>query len=279
MKLHPVRHIGFTCAAVLLLLVMAAAIFAPWLPIASPYQQDLTYRLVPPIWDSTGTWIHPLGTDNLGRDMLSRIVYGARVSLAIGLVSVSLAAFIGTALGLAAGYYRGATDSAIMFVVNARLAIPIMLIALAIVALKGGTFGTLVLVLGLLLWDRFAVVVRGAVMQEKARDYVQAAKTFGCSDLYIMLREILPNISGPLIVVATFEVAHAILLEASLSFLGLGVEPPTPTWGTMMADGKDLIYFDAWAIGVPGVALFALLLLVNVIGDGFRRMLAREVQP
>jgi len=272
-----VRHAGLSLALAMLLLLAFAAVFAPWLPIADPFQQNLVGRLVPPAWYAAGTHAHWLGTDNLGRDILSRIVYGARVSLAIGLVSVALAACIGTTLGLVAGYYRGAADAAIMFFVNARLAIPIMLIALAIVALKGGTFGTLVLVLGLLLWDRFAVVVRGAVMQETSRDYVQAAKTFGCSDLYILLREILPNISGPLIVVATFEVAHAILLEASLSFLGLGVAPPTPTWGTMMSEGKDLIYFDAWAIGVPGAALFGLLLLVNVIGDGFRRMLAREV--
>ena len=180
-------------------------------------------------------------------------------------------------LGLVGGYFGGRIDAIVLFAINVRLGIPIMLVALAVVAVRGGTLGTLILILGGLLWDRFAVVVRSATIRETAKEYVQASRTFGSSHVYIMLWEILPNVAGPLIVVATFEVAHAILLEASLSFLGLGVSPPTPTWGTMMSEGKDLIFFDAWVIALPGAALFGLLLIVNVIGDQLRDILARDM--
>jgi peptide/nickel transport system permease protein len=223
-----------------------------------------------------GTWEHPLGTDHLGRDYLSRLLYGARISLLIGFGTALVSGIIGTAMGVAAGYFGGRVDMVVTFLVTVRLAMPVVLVALAVVALVGSSLQVVILVLGLLLWDRFAVVMRASTMQVRAMDYVTAARAVGCPTWWIVAREIMPNIMNNLIVVATLEMAHAILLEAALSFLGLGVQPPTPSWGLMVSEGRDMLLFDPWLITIPGVALFVLVLAINLLGDGVRDLSAPE---
>lgn len=269
-------HHSVLFAGAILVLILLMAVFAPLLAPYDPYAQDLTNRLIPPVWFDGGSWAHMLGTDNLGRDYASRIIYGARVSLLIGFFTAIVSGIIGSALGITAGYFGGRTDSVITFIITTRLSMPVVLVALAVVAVIGGSLLVVISVLGLLLWDRYAVVMRSATMQVRALDYVAAAQAIGCSTPRLILSEILPNVLNSLIVVATFEMAHAILLEAALSFLGLGVQPPTPSWGLMIAEGKEQLLFDPWVITVPGIALSILVLAVNMLGDGIRDVTAPE---
>jgi peptide/nickel transport system permease protein len=270
------KHKGLLLGGVVLLAVVAIAFLAPLLAPYDPYHQDLAARLAKPVWQAKGSWAHPLGTDNLGRDYLSRMLYGSRISLLIGFCTVVVSSLIGSTLGIVAGYFGGRTDLAVMFVITLRLSLPIVLVALAVVALMGSSTWVVVGVLGLLLWDRFAVVTRAATQQVRRQDYVTAARAAGCSPLRILLTEILPNIVNVLIVVATVEMANAILLEAALSFLGLGVQPPVPSWGLMVSEGKNFMFFDAWLITIPGLALFMLVLSINLLGDGIRDVTAPE---
>ena len=254
----------------LLAVILLAALFAPVLAPHDPIAQDLTRRILPPFWQPGSNPDHLLGTDHLGRDYLSRLLYGARVSLAIGLGVTLCAGVIGTMLGLVAGYFGGRVDMLVSFVITTRLSLPIVLVALAAVALGGASLQTLAIVLSLLLWDRFAVVVRSSAQGLANREFVQATRSFGASHLHVMLKAILPNLRNTLIVVATLEVANVILLEAALSFLGLGARPPTPSWGLMIAEGREQILFDPWLIALPGSALCLLILAVNLLGDGVR---------
>jgi len=258
------------------LAIVLMALLAPWLAPHDPLAQDLGNRLVPPIWHDKGTWEHVLGTDHFGRDYLSRIMYGARISLVIGIGAMLISGVIGTTLGVVAGYFGGRVDMLITFVITTRLAMPVILIALAVVALIGSSLQIVIMVLGFLIWDRFAVVMRSATQQVRNLEYVAAAKAAGCSTLRIVLTEIMPNIVNSLIVVATVEVAHAIILEAALSFLGLGVQPPLPSWGLMISEGKGMMFFQPWVIAIPGTALFVLILSVNMLGDGIRDVTAPE---
>jgi peptide/nickel transport system permease protein len=269
-------HTAFLIGAGVLLVILIVALTAPLLAPHDPYAQDLARRLLPPIWHETGSWAHPLGTDQLGRDYLSRLIYGTRISLLIGLSAMAMSAVIGASLGLTAGYFGGRVDLVITFIITTRLAMPVVLVALAVAALAGSSLKIVILVLGLLLWDRFAVVTRSTTMQVRALDYVAAAQAVGCSTLRIVLTEILPNIANALIVVATLEMAQAILLEAALSFLGLGVQAPLPSWGLMVAEGKEYMFFTPWVITIPGVALFILVLAINLLGDGVRDLTAPE---
>ena len=270
--------IGFSILASICLL----AALAPLVTWHGPLDQDIVNRRLPPIWhgwfwdNAKATWDHPLGTDKLGRDYWSRLVYGARVSILIGTCVTLLSAIIGLTLGVTAGYFGGRVDMAISFIVTTRLALPVILVALATVALLNSSLLVLTIVLGLLLWDRFAVVARSATLQIRSLEYVMAAKAIGCSTPRIILSEVLPNITAPLIVIATIQMAAAILYEAALSFLGLGVQPPTPSWGLMLAEAKDEIFFAPWMITLPGMALFVLLLSINLLGDGIRDMTAPE---
>ena len=267
---------AFMIGAVVLAMMVVMALAAPLVAPHDPYAQDLTRRLIPPIWHAKGDWQHLFGTDKLGRDYLSRLIWGARISMLIGLLTVAISGLIGTALGVAAGYFGGRTDAVISYVITTRLALPVVLVALAASAFVGSSLEMVILVLGLLLWDRFAVVTRTATLQVVHADYVAAAQAIGCSTPRILLSEILPNILNPLIVVATLEIAHAILLEAALSFLGLGVQPPLPSWGLMIAEGKQYMFFSAWVIAIPGVALMSLVLAINLLGDGLRDVTAPE---
>jgi peptide/nickel transport system permease protein len=269
-------HRGVMIGGGVLTVIVLMAALAPVLAPGDPYEQDLLARLAKPVWMAKGTWEHPLGTDKLGRDYATRLMYGAQISLLIGIVAAAISGIIGTVMGVAAGYFGGRVDMVVTYLVQVRLSVPVILVSLAVVALIGGSLQVVILVLGFLLWDRFAVVMRASTMQIREMDYVVAARAVGCSTLRILASEIMPNIVNNLIVVATLEMAHAILLEAALSFLGLGVQPPTPSWGLMIAEGKDYILFDAWLIAIPGVALFLLVLAINLLGDGIRDVTAPE---
>jgi peptide/nickel transport system permease protein len=257
-------------------LIAAIALLAPVLAPHDPYAQDLTKRLIPPLWYPKGDWLHPLGTDNLGRDYLSRTLYGARISLLIGMSVMVISGLIGTTMGLVAGYFGGRVDLLITFLITTRLAMPVILFALAVVALLGGSLLVVILTLGLLKWDRFAVVMRSATQQTRSLDYVAAAEAAGASTARIVLGEVLPNIAPHLIVVATVEAASAILLEAALSFLGLGVQPPLPSWGLMIAEAKAYMFFSFWLIAIPGTALALLVFGINLAGDGLRDAIAPD---
>lgn len=269
---------GLIVAAVALGLITLMAIFAPLIAPHDPYTQILDDRLIPPAFVDAemSDPRYVLGTDNLGRDYLSRLIYGARISLLIGLLTVLVSGVIGTVMGVAAGYFGGRVDTVVSFLITTRLSLPVVMVALAVVAVAGGSLQVVVLVLGLLLWDRFAVVMRSATMQLRNLEYVAAARSVGCSTPRILLGEILPNLIPALVVVASYEMAQAILLEAALSFLGLGVQPPLPSWGLMVAEAKEVMLFDPWVIILPGVAICVLVLAINLLGDGIRDATAPE---
>jgi peptide/nickel transport system permease protein len=268
-----VRHAATALGVLIVGGVLLVAIFAPLLAPHDPFAQDLMARMTPPQWMDGGSPVHPFGTDQLGRDYLSRLIYGARISMLIGTLTVIASGTIGITLGVLGGYFGGRVDNVVMFVITCRLAIPLILVALTVVALIGSSLTVVVLTLGLLLWERFAVVARTTTMQVRNLDYIAAAQASGASRVHILLREVLPNILSHLVVVATLEMALAILLEAALSFLGLGVPPPLPSWGLMIAEGKDYMFFQPWVIMIPGIALFVLVLGINLLGDGLRDLL------
>jgi len=269
---------GLIAGALVLLIIVLAAVFAGVISPGDPFDQVLDRKLIPPIWHDVpkATWDHPLGTDALGRDYLTRLFYGARISLLIGFSAMLISGVIGTTLGVLAGYFGGRVDMVVNFILTTRLSLPVILVALAVVSLIGSSLAVVIWVLGLLLWDRFAVVMRSATLQIRNLEFIAAAQALGCSTTRIILSEIIPNISNHLIVVATLEMAHAILLEAALSFLGLGVQPPEPSWGLMVSEAKGLMFFDAWLITIPGAAIFALVLAINLLGDGIRDVTAPE---
>ena len=272
------RHWGLLGGGLILGLVLAMALLAPMLAPFDPLDQQLDRKLIPPIWHAStkATWVHILGTDQLGRDYLSRLLYGAQISLLIGVSAMLISGVIGTTLGVLAGYFGGRVDMVVSFIISTRLSLPVVLVALAVVAIIGTSLNVVIWVLGLLIWDRFAVVMRSATQQVRTREFITAAQAVGASTPRILLSEVAPNVVNHLIVVATLEMAHAILLEASLSFLGLGVQPPTPSWGLMISEAKGLMFFDPWLISIPGLALFLLVLAINMVGDGLRDVTAPE---
>ena len=269
-------HQGMIIGSVIVVSVLLIALLAPLLAPHDPYQQDLLKRLVPPVWDSRGSWEHVLGTDHLGRDYLSRLIYGARISLLIGIGAALISGIIGTIMGVMAGYFGGRVDMIVTFMITVRLSMPVVLVALAVVAIVGGSLQVVIAVLGLLLWDRFAVVMRSSTLQIRSMDYVAAARAVGCSTSRVLMTEVMPNVVNNLIVITTIEIAHAIILEAALSFLGLGVQPPMPSWGLRVSEGKDMMIFEPGLITLPGVALFVLVLAINLMGDGVRDITAPE---
>jgi peptide/nickel transport system permease protein len=269
-------HYSFMFGAIVLTIIILMALLAPLLAPHDPYGQSLSTRLINPIWHADGVWNHVLGSDGMGRDYLSRMIYGAQISLLIGFLAMIISGLIGTTLGVAAGYFGGRLDMFITFLITVRLSMPLILVALAVIALVGGSLQVIICVIGFLIWDRFAVVMRASTQQIREVDYVNAAKAAGCSTLRILLTEIMPNIANNLIVVVTLEMARAVLLEAALSFLGLGLQPPLPSWGLMVAEGRDFMFFQPWLITIPGIALFMLVLSVNLLGDGIRDVTAPE---
>jgi peptide/nickel transport system permease protein len=268
---------SFLLGATIIGFCTIVAILAPWITPYDPFAIDLQRRLIPPSFMEGGTPANFLGTDQLGRDYFSRLIYGARISMVIGVLTVITSGLIGITLGVIGGFYGGKVDDVVVFLITTRLSIPAVLVALAVAALRGSSFLLVVLVLGFLLWDRFAVVARSTTMQIRNLDYVAAAWCSGVSRWWVLTREVLPNIATHLAVVATLEMALAILLEAALSFLGLGVPPPLPSWGLMIAEAKEYMFFSPWVIIIPGAALFFLVLGVNLLGDALRDMMGTDL--
>jgi len=269
-----VGNVGFAIGLAICGLIALVAIFGNFVVPHDPFTQNLANRLIPPVFMEGGSPDHLLGTDQIGRDYLARLVYGARISLMIGLSTVITSGLIGITLGVLGGFFGGKIDDAVLFTITCRLSIPVVLVALAVVGLLGSSLLLVVATLGLLLWDRFAVVARATTMQIRNLDYVSAALCAGISTPRLLLKEILPNIAPHIAVVATLEAALAILLEAALSFLGLGVPAPLPSWGLMIAEGKDYMFFSPWVIMIPGIALLVLVLGINLVGDGLRNVLS-----
>ena len=268
---------GFLLGAFIVGACAIIAVVVPWIMPHDPFQIDLNRRLLPPSWMEGGVAQNFMGTDGLGRDYFSRLLYGTRISMLIGVLTVITSGLIGITLGVVGGFYGGKADDAVMFAITTRLSIPAVLVALAVAALHGTSFMLVILVLGFLLWDRFAVVARSATMQIRNLDYVAAAWCAGVSPWWVLSREVLPNIATHLAVVATLEMALAILLEAALSFLGLGVPAPLPSWGLMISEAKEYMYFTPWMIIVPGAALFVLVMGVNLLGDALRDMMGTDL--
>ncbi|GGG20643.1 peptide ABC transporter permease [Rhizobium wenxiniae] len=256
---------------VLVMLFVAGAILAPYLGLASPIRSSLTSRMVAPTW--TGLFspgAHPLGTDELGRDILSRILYGSRTTLLIAAGAVILGGAVGTLLGIVAGYYRGIVDRILMRVVDIQLALPLMLLALLVVAAVGASTQNLVIVLALTSWLRYARIIRGQVLALREREFILSAHAIGAGTWRIMIKHLLPNVMTPVLVIATLELARIIIMDAALSFLGLGVQPPSPSWGRMLADGRVYITTAWWIVTFPGLAILLTVLSVNLLGDWLR---------
>ena len=254
----------------IVLMVGFCAIFAPWLAPHDPNLQDLSRVTQPPMWLHGGSGSYPLGTDNLGRDILSRMLFGARVSSIVGLSVVAIGGTIGVTAGMIAGYLGGWVDDVIARITDLQLAFPFLLLAVAIVAVVGPSLVTVIVVLGVTSWVQYVRVVRAETLAARERDYVAAAQATGASRPRILLRHILPNIASAVIVLATFEVARTVILESALSFLGLGAPPTVPSWGSMLADGRQYMDTAWWLETFPGLAISLAVLGVNLFGDGLR---------
>lgn len=254
----------------LLILLLALALAGPWLGLPDPTRGDLRARMLAPTLSWAGLGAHPFGTDQLGRDILSRIIAGSRVTLTIAGSAVILGGIVGVLLGLVAGYFGGWYDRVLMRLVDIQLAFPLMLLALLVVAALGPSLHNLIAVLALTSWVRYARIIRAQVLTVREREFVQASLAMGAGHARLLLRHILPNVLTPVLVVATLELARTIVLEAGLSFLGLGIQPPSPSWGRMLADGRTYIASAWWIITLPGLALMLTVLSVNLLGDWLR---------
>lgn len=250
--------------------LIVVALLAPFLAPYPPTEGVLANKLMPPVWVPGGSSDHPLGTDSLGRDVLSRLIYGSRTSLTVSLLSIFISATIGTALGITSGYFGGWVDAAIMRLTDAALSLPLILMAIILAVLIGASFMNVILVIGLLLWPRFARQIRGEVLGVKEQDFVALARVAGCSDARIMIKDIFPNVVPTLLVLSTFEVGAVIILEASLSFLGVGIPPPEAAWGLMVAEGRGLLRTAWWLSLFPGIAIMVAVLSINLLGDWVR---------
>jgi len=255
---------------VIISLLVLTAVLADFLTPYSPVDISLANRLRPPFWEDRGSLAHPLGTDPMGRDLLTRMIYGARVSLVVAILGLLVGGGVGAGLGLIAGYYGGRIDALVMRIADTTMAFPIILFAILLVVALGGNLATVVIAVSLVLWARFARVIRGEVLSLRERDFVAQARIAGCSPARIMLVHLFPNIVNTLVVLLSLQVGWVIIVEASLSFLGAGVPPPTPTWGSMIAEGRDYIATAWWVSFFPGLAILATVLSFNLFGDWLR---------
>jgi len=275
---HPLREFwtyfsannGAVMGLVIVLGVLGVALFAPWIAPHAPNITDNSVFLKPPAWQAGGAWTYPLGTDAIGRDILSRLMHGARLSLVIGLAVVALSVLVGTVLGLLAGFFRGIFEIAVMRLMDIILTLPSLLLAIVIVAILGPGLMNAMLAVAIVVMPHYVRITRAAVIAEPSRDYVTAARMSGASRLRLMFSEILPNCTAPLIVQASLGVSTAILDAAALGFLGLGAQPPSPEWGTMLADAREFVLRAWWVVTFPGLAILITVLAFNLLGDGLR---------
>jgi len=264
---------GSLVGAVVVLLVTLVALFAPLVAPANPYLGRTLERLAPPFWIEDGTTQFLLGTDQLGRDTLSRLIFGARVSLSVAVLAVVGASVVGVLLGLFAGYYRRWIDWLISTMVNVMLSFPFVLLALAVIAVLGPSFSNLIVVLAITGWPVYTRVIRAQTLSLREREFVAASRVLGAGDPRIIFRHIFPNVVNLLVVIASLQIAQMIILESFLSFLGLGIQPPIPSWGSMLADGKIYMFDKWWMATIPGLAIFVTTLAINLVGDGLRDLL------
>ena len=260
---------GVGAAGVLLLIIVTTA-FAPLISPYDPLAVDIRHRLSPPAWMEHGTVEHVLGTDQVGRDLLARMIYGGRVSLLVGVAAVVISATIGVLLGLGAGYFGGNTDWTIMTVINVMLTFPFVLLALAVIAVLGPSLINMIFVLGVAGWPIYARVIRAETLALREREFVLAGRALGMSHPRLVFRQILPNLVSTIVVIATLQVAQVIILESFLSFLGLGVQPPTPAWGNMLGEGRLYMLNSWWIATFPGLAIFLTTLVINLMGNALR---------
>lgn len=265
----PSGTIGF----IILMIVVLASVFAPLLSPWDPAKQNIVEKLIPPFWCERGVPEHILGTDSLGRDVLTRCIYGARVSLLVGICSVIVAGVIGTLLGLVSGYYGGWADRIIMRIADAFHAIPRILLAMVVLFVMKPSVMTLIMVIGVTNWVSYARLIRGEVLSIKEKEYVKASRTIGAGNFAIMRRHIMPNVFAQFIVVSTISVASSIIIEATMSFLGLGIQPPTVSWGVMLADGRNYLATQWWVCTFPGVAITLTVLAIMFLGNWLRDVL------
>ena len=261
---------GALAGLVIVLLVLLTAVFAPLLAPHAPELTNNTVFLKPPFWQAGGSISYPLGTDAIGRDILSRLIYGARLSLVIGLAVVALSVVVGTVLGLTAGYFRGVFEIAVMRLMDIILTLPSLLLAIVIVAILGPGLMNAMLAVAIVVLPHYVRITRAAVISEMSRDYVTAARMSGAGHLRLMFNEVLPNCMAPLIVQASLGISTAILDAAALGFLGLGAQPPSPEWGTMLADAREFVMRAWWVVTFPGLAILITVLAFNLLGDGLR---------
>jgi ABC-type dipeptide/oligopeptide/nickel transport system permease subunit len=271
------RNPAAIAGALILFVVVGAAVFAPWIAPHEPARQSLIRRFTPPVWAEAGKAAHVLGTDQVGRDILSRIIHGARISLMVGIAAVAVSMTVGVTLGLLSGFLQGRVDTVIMTVVDVTLSFPPLLLALAFVAALGPSVTTIIVVLGLTGWERYTRVVRAEVLALREKDFMEAARAMGASSARIVLRHVLPNTFSSIIVMSTLQVAQAILQEAALSFLGVGTGSAYPTWGQMIALGRDFVSVAWWLPTFPGLAILLTVLAINLVGDRLRDALDPRV--
>ena len=255
---------------IMLVLILVAALLAPLLSPRNPLEQDLHARLKPPFWDEGADPRYKLGTDPVGRDLISRLLHGGRISLSIGFLTMSFSAIVGISLGILAGYYRGFLDSIISNMVNIMMSFPYILLAISVMAAAWPGYKNLIMVLGLTGWPIYTRLVRAEVVELKGRDFVTAARALGGRDSGVICKHILPNLASSIIVLATFEMARMIIRESFLSFLGLGIQPPMASWGGMLAEGRSYMLNLWWLAAIPGSAIFFTTLGINLMGDGLR---------
>ena len=265
-----IYHSGFKFGLLLLSAITFIGVFVPFFVDMSPFDQDISKRLLPPVWSEGGSWQYIFGTDGNGRDYLARIIYGTRVSLTIGIGAATVGMLIGVTLGVIAGYFGGFVDQVVSYILTCQLALPGILFLLTIISIVGSSLTVVILVICVLHWTLFLVVTRAATQRIRNLDYITAANAIGARKTDIIFTDILPNVLNQIIVIFTLEVGVAILAEATISFLGLGIQPPTPSWGVLIAEGKEAIFFQPWLIILPGIALFLLVISINMLGDGLR---------
>ncbi|MBI4607761.1 MAG: ABC transporter permease [Candidatus Rokubacteria bacterium] len=254
----------------IVLVIVGSAVFAPWVAPHDPLAVNIRHRLAPPAWMEGGSPQHWLGTDQVGRDLLSRLIYGGRVSLVVGVSAVLISASIGVLMGLGAGYFGSRADAVIMTLVNVMLSFPFVLLALAVIAVLGPSLPNMIIVLGIADWPLYTRVIRAETLSLREREFVTAGRALGMSHIRIIFRQIFPNLVSVIVVIATLQVARVIILESFLSFLGLGIQPPTPAWGNMLGEGRLYMLNSWWIATFPGLAIFVTTLVINLMGNTLR---------